>query len=404
VYDYGEDNGQPFIVMRYMSGGTLAERLASGRIPLREVVPIVQRLAEALDEAHSRNIVHRDIKPGNIMFDSKGQAFLSDFGIAKLLETNSLLTGTGIVGTPAYMSPEQAAGRTTLDGRSDVYSLGIIVYEMLSGRHPYEADTPMSMLYKQVNEAPPPLDTARLGLPAVSRRILARALAKKPEERYPSAGDLAKFLSGLHSAPVSVVPGKPPEPPPPLPLPPTSPAGIAPDKENPETLLTRTRQRLSPSLLGLVSLPIVGALICVAAVIVLNPIGNPATPTPSPTLTSRPTLTTAPPSHTPEPTRTTQKPTAIPTTALTTDTATPTSPPTLTPSATFALAPTARPTSTRIPATNTSAPPPANTSAPAPTNTLVPPTTTSAPPPTHTSGPPPTNTPVPEQPTNTPAP
>ncbi len=407
VYDYGEDaeTGQPFIVMRFMSGGTLGERLTSGRMPLREVAPIAQRLADALDEAHSHNIVHRDLKPGNIIFDNKGQAFLSDFGIAKLLENNSLLTGTGIVGTPAYMSPEQAAGGSTIDGRSDVYSLGIIVYEMLSGHHPYGVETPMSMLYKQVNETPPPLDTAGLGLPAVSRRIVARALAKKPDERYPSAGEFAKYLSGLHTGPPILAPAKPSEPlAPPPPLSPTLPVGATPKNEKPEaspTPPTRTIQRLSPWRLGLLAVPIMGALMCVAVVIVLNinPFGNQPTLTPSPTLTSRPTLTIAPPSHTPKPTNTSQKPTAT-FAATSTVTDTPMPSPTNTPSATPTRAPTARKTSTRVPATNTSAPLlPSNTPAP-PVNTSAPPQPTNPPQPTTV----PTNTPVPEPPTNTPAP
>ncbi|MBL8057518.1 MAG: protein kinase [Anaerolineales bacterium] len=199
VYDYGEQEGQPFLVMRYMAGGALSERMKGQPLSPAAVAHIVLRLAEALDEAHSHGIIHRDLKPSNVMFDARGQAFLSDFGIAKMVESSTLasLTGSSVVGTPAYMSPEQAVGDRGVDGRSDVYSLGVMVYEMLTGHHPYQADTPVRLLLKHVTEPVPQLDLgelSRLGLPEGMNTVLARALAKKPDERFGSAAEMTGSL------------------------------------------------------------------------------------------------------------------------------------------------------------------------------------------------------------------
>ncbi len=197
VYDYGEDNEQPYIVMRYMPGGTLAERIAGQPMPLAQIVPILQRVAEALTDAHTRGILHRDLKPANVMFDGRGQAFLSDFGLAKFFEGNSTaLTITGVMGTPAYMSPEQALDEE-LDGRSDIYSLGIMVYEMLTGRQPYEAKTPAALMIKHVMVITPQIDTTRLGLPAECNAVLTRALAKDRKDRHPTPTALAADLAAL---------------------------------------------------------------------------------------------------------------------------------------------------------------------------------------------------------------
>ncbi|MGH9204114.1 MAG: serine/threonine-protein kinase, partial [Vicinamibacterales bacterium] len=130
------------LVMELVNGPTLADRIAQGPVPIDEALPIAKQIAEALEYAHERGVIHRDLKPSNVMFDAHGHAFLSDFGIAKMLEASVALTGSGVIGTPAYMSPEQAVGERAIDRRSDTYSLGVILYEMLAGRHPYEADTP----------------------------------------------------------------------------------------------------------------------------------------------------------------------------------------------------------------------------------------------------------------------
>lgn len=201
VYDYGEEGQQPYIVMRFMPGGTLADRIAGHPMPLDQIALIVQRLAEAVDAVHRHGIVHCDLKPSNVLFDVEGRAFLSDFGIAKLLEGTPNLANSPLIGTPAYMSPEQCVGGTPLDGRSDIYSLGLILYEMFAGRHPY-GDEDMStgeMMRKQISEPPPPLEVDRLGLPGEVNSILAWALAKQPEARYATAGMMARALTTLQA-------------------------------------------------------------------------------------------------------------------------------------------------------------------------------------------------------------
>ena len=204
VYDYGEEDGEPYIVMRYMTGGTLSERMTVSPMPLSTVVPIVQRLAEALQTAHRRGIIHRDLKPGNVLFDAEGHAFLSDFGIAKMKGVSTTTTSTGTaIGTFGYMSPEQAQGAREIDGRSDLYALGVILYEMLTGHQPYQADTPLALALKHMTEPIPPLDTAALGLPAGLELILRRALAKKPDDRYSTADELALALSAHNTPPAT---------------------------------------------------------------------------------------------------------------------------------------------------------------------------------------------------------
>ncbi|TAK14057.1 MAG: serine/threonine protein kinase [Anaerolineae bacterium] len=195
VYDYGEQDGQLYLVMRYMQGGSLAQRLERGPITPDETATIIRRLASALDKAHGQGIVHRDLKPGNILFDEDGQAYLADFGIARWVEATNNLTGGMLVGTPAYMSPEQVQGDQPVDGRSDQYSLAIIVFEMLTGEKPYEADTPAKVLMKHILEPVPNLEATQRGLPAPLGPALTRALAKKPEDRFSDTGEFAKSLA-----------------------------------------------------------------------------------------------------------------------------------------------------------------------------------------------------------------
>lgn len=192
VHDYGEHEDQPFIVMRYMTGGSLADRLKGGPMSLAEAVRVFTPLAAALDQAHAQNIVHRDLKPGNILFDAHGEPYISDFGIAKLLaETGTTFTGSAIIGTPAYMSPEQARGERDIDGRSDIYAMGGMLFEMLTGRPPYEADTPMGLALKHLTEPVPRLLDARPDLPPGCGDAISRAMAKNREDRYRVANDLA---------------------------------------------------------------------------------------------------------------------------------------------------------------------------------------------------------------------
>jgi eukaryotic-like serine/threonine-protein kinase len=198
VYDVGEDDGQPYFVMRIMSGGSLAERIAKGPLTLDEAAAMMTRIASGLDYAHKKNIVHRDLKPGNILFDEAGDPYISDFGIAKISQAQQThLTGsTGIVGTPAYMSPEQAQG-DKVDYRSDIYALGVILYEMLSGRLPYDSNTPMGIAVKHITEPIPHILDDNPNLPYMIEAVIEKALAKDPEARYPNAASFATALSAV---------------------------------------------------------------------------------------------------------------------------------------------------------------------------------------------------------------
>jgi len=195
VYDYGESDDQPFLVMRYMQGGTLADKLKDGNLDLDEAGTIMARVGTALDQAHARGIVHRDLKPGNILFDQYENAFLSDFGIVKLASSGHTLTDAGgIVGTPAYMSPEQVQGEADIDGRTDIYALGVILYECLTGTIPFNADTPMGVAIKHVTEPVPKLMDVKPDIPEEVSHVIEKALAKKREERYSTAGELVTDL------------------------------------------------------------------------------------------------------------------------------------------------------------------------------------------------------------------
>ncbi|WP_374689080.1 protein kinase [Promineifilum sp.] len=199
VYDFGEESGQPYLVMSLMSGGSLEDRLRQGPLALAETERIVGRLAPALDAAHQRGVIHRDLKPANILFDQWNEPYLTDFGIVKLTQGDnaSLTTVGGIIGTPAYMSPEQVQG-SEIDGRSDIYSLGIILFQMLSGRLPYDANTPIGLAFKHVSEPIPSIQAmGNARLPAEYQAVINQAMAKQPAERYQTAVALARDLTRL---------------------------------------------------------------------------------------------------------------------------------------------------------------------------------------------------------------
>ena len=190
VYDFGESNGIPYLVMRYLEAGTLKDRLEADPLSLSEVDRIFTQLVEALAYAHENGIVHRDIKPSNAMLDKRGEVFLTDFGIAKLVEGSPQFTATGaITGTPAYMSPEQAQG-LKIDPRSDLYSMGIVLYEMISGHVPYEAETPLAVILKQIQEPLPPISTIRPDIHPAIEAFVLKTLAKTPEERYANCTEM----------------------------------------------------------------------------------------------------------------------------------------------------------------------------------------------------------------------
>jgi serine/threonine protein kinase len=195
VYDYGEHEGQPYLVMRYMAGGSLKDLLDRGALGFAKAVEITSRLAPALDKAHAAGVVHRDLKPANILFDQEGNAYISDFGIAKIAQdVSTSLTGSSLVGTPAYMSPEQARGDKQIDGRSDVYALGAILYQMLTGELPYQADTPVQLAVKHVLDPVPHILEINPSLPRGCDRVINRAMAKEKDSRYASVAELSDDL------------------------------------------------------------------------------------------------------------------------------------------------------------------------------------------------------------------
>ena len=204
VYDWGRSNNTYFMAMEYVPGRTLAEALHDvGQITAMKAAEVGIEVAAALSFAHRGNVVHRDIKPGNILIGSNGQLKVADFGIARALGSaaDSNLTQVGaVMGTAAYLSPEQAQGGQP-DPRSDLYSLGIVLYEMVGGRVPFSGDNPVSIAYKQVHEAPQPLNQLASDVPRAFEAIVARLLAKDPNLRYATAeavrDDLRRFRDGI---------------------------------------------------------------------------------------------------------------------------------------------------------------------------------------------------------------
>jgi eukaryotic-like serine/threonine-protein kinase len=198
VHDYGEYEGAPYLVMEYLPGGTLKEKMGKP-IPWQAAADLLIPVARALDYAHQRGILHRDVKPSNILLTETGEPMLTDFGIAKILdiEETHTLTGTGVgIGTPEYMAPEQGIGEG-VDARADIYSLGIVFYELITGRKPYTADTPMAVIIKQINEPLPSARQFASDLPDGVEKVLLKAVAKSPENRYPDMGAFAAALESL---------------------------------------------------------------------------------------------------------------------------------------------------------------------------------------------------------------
>lgn len=194
VYDFGEFDDMPYIVMAYMSGGTLSDNIMQGPMNLADAEVVVRQMADALDYAHSKGIIHRDFKPGNVLLDERGNTYLADFGLARITEADSQITGTGMLGTPTYMAPELALSNT-ISGAVDIYALGVTFFQMLTGRVPYEANTPLGVLMLHAHDPIPSIHEVRSDINSSVQQVIEKAMAKSVEDRYQSAGDMAKALA-----------------------------------------------------------------------------------------------------------------------------------------------------------------------------------------------------------------
>ncbi len=194
VYDFGEFEGLPYIVMAYMSGGTLADEIIKGPMEPGDIIRIVGEMADALDYAHEKGVIHRDFKPSNVLLDENRNTYLTDFGLAKMGESSAQITGTGILGTPSYMAPEQAEP-AQLTPAADVYALGVTIFQMLTGRVPYDAPTPLGVLMAHITQPIPTIQPMRPDLPSETQTVIERSMAKTAAARFATPGALAAALA-----------------------------------------------------------------------------------------------------------------------------------------------------------------------------------------------------------------
>ncbi len=197
VHDFGESDGYTYLVMRFVKGGDLAKVMTSGPLSMERILKYMTEIGAALDYAHKKGVIHRDIKPSNVLIDEQDNCLLSDFGLAKMIISDSRFTASGaFIGTPTYASPEQCMGGE-LDARSDIYSLGVMLYEMCTGRPPFEADTPMGVVLKHINDPLPPPHTVNPEISEALERVILKALAKAPADRYGTAGEMVSALRAV---------------------------------------------------------------------------------------------------------------------------------------------------------------------------------------------------------------
>jgi serine/threonine-protein kinase len=392
IYDYGQHDDHSFIVQQLQPGPTLEQELANlaaqGRfMECGAVEQVIAQLASALDYAHSCNIIHRDLKPSNIIRNERGDVVLTDFGIVKGLTGPIAKTQTGVVlGTPAYLSPEQARGLPSLSSTSDIYTLGVILFELLTGQVPFNDPLPMEVLLGHILQPPPSPRVLRPDLPPGVERVVLKALAKDPTERYATAGALAHALHtawasvvrhSIHSQPTAANPM--PSLASMLSVPVASRTlGASPFSPAPAQARQPIRRRYLRAGFSFMTLPVLLAMV-VALFWVDIPQGNllGTMPTASPTfrqLARADGLDTA-----------TRAPLPTSTSVLS-----PTSTSALPPTSTFALPP----TSTSVPHTDTPAQPPADAPVPPP-EPQVPPTNVPEPAPTSPPAPPPADAPAP---------
>src|SRR5579859_386024 len=194
LFDYGEEGNLVYLVTEIMVGGSLDKRLRQGPLTLELIMRMTDQIASAMDYAHQHGLVHRDMKPQNVLLDNNQNAYLTDFGIAKLMHEATALTQSGtVMGTPSYMAPEQWRGEA-VDSRADIYAFGVMLYEMLGGRLPFTGDTPMSMMYMHLHDKPTPITSLRREISPGVDEVLDKAMAKDRDSRFQSAGSLAAAL------------------------------------------------------------------------------------------------------------------------------------------------------------------------------------------------------------------